>query len=110
MRISDWSSDVCSSDLLRELEEDGLITRTVYAEVPPRVEYAMTEATKALEPTIASLLRWWREHGKEASKDKKKRQPNRPSPSLAEKRRGDARTSWKDIGKASSREGVGQYD
>src|SRR3546814_2924276 len=53
---------------LRELEEDGLITRTVYAEVPPRVEYAMTEATKALEPTIASLLRWWREHGKEASK------------------------------------------
>src|SRR3546814_5314892 len=45
----------------------------------PRVEYAMTEATKALEPTIASLLRWWREHGKEASKDKKKRQPNRRS-------------------------------
>src|SRR3546814_6088168 len=56
---------------LRELEEDGLITRTVYAEVPPRVEYAMTEATKALEPTIAYILRSWRAHGKEASQDKK---------------------------------------
>src|SRR3546814_10770667 len=69
---------------LRELEEDGLITRTVYAEVPPRVEYAMTDATKALEPTIASLLRWWREHGKDAGKDKKKRQPNRPRQSRSE--------------------------
>src|SRR3546814_18568018 len=57
---------------LRELEEDGLITRTVYAEVPPRVEYAMTEATKELEPTIASLPRWWRQPGQESSKDRKR--------------------------------------
>ena len=41
---------------LRELETDGLVTRRVFAEVPPRVEYSMTEATKALEPTIQSLI------------------------------------------------------
>src|SRR3546814_6140432 len=52
---------------LRELEEDGLITRTVYAEVTPRVEYAMTDATKALEHTIATLLRWWREQDRKST-------------------------------------------
>lgn len=49
---------------LRELEADGLVTRTVFAEVPPRVDYSMTEATKALEPTIQALMFWWQEHGK----------------------------------------------
>lgn len=52
---------------LRELEADGLITRTVFAEVPPRVEYAMTEATKELEPTIQALLAWWSRYGKSAA-------------------------------------------
>ncbi len=55
---------------LRELEGDGLITRTVYAEVPPRVEYAMTDATKALEPTIRSLMTWWERYGSRARHDK----------------------------------------
>lgn len=49
---------------LRELEADGLVTRTVFAEVPPRVEYSMTEATKALEPTIGSLMQWWQAFGR----------------------------------------------
>ncbi|MDE2563057.1 MAG: helix-turn-helix transcriptional regulator [Sphingomonadales bacterium] len=49
---------------LRELEADGLVTRTVFAEVPPRVEYSMTEATKALEPTIQALMEWWQAYGK----------------------------------------------
>lgn len=49
---------------LRELEADGLVTRTVFAEVPPRVDYSMTEATKALEPTIQALMLWWQDHGK----------------------------------------------
>lgn len=49
---------------LRELEADGLVTRTVFAEVPPRVEYSMTEATKALEPTIESLMQWWQAFGR----------------------------------------------
>ncbi|WP_230280527.1 MULTISPECIES: helix-turn-helix domain-containing protein [unclassified Croceicoccus] len=48
---------------LRELEADGLITRKIYAEVPPRVEYSMTDATRELEPTIQSLMLWWENHG-----------------------------------------------
>ncbi|ARU17613.1 MAG: transcriptional regulator [Croceicoccus sp.] len=48
---------------LRELEADGLITRKVYAEVPPRVEYSMTDATRELEATIQSLMHWWENHG-----------------------------------------------
>jgi DNA-binding HxlR family transcriptional regulator len=55
---------------LRELEADGLVTRTVYAEVPPRVEYSMTDATKALEPTIQQLMAWWQEFGQSAQRDK----------------------------------------
>ncbi|MBB3982258.1 DNA-binding HxlR family transcriptional regulator [Sphingobium fontiphilum] len=48
---------------LRELEADGLVTRTVFAEVPPRVEYGMTDATIALEPAIWALMEWSREFG-----------------------------------------------
>lgn len=58
---------------LRELEADGLVTRTVYAEVPPRVEYSMTEATRALEPTISSLMEWWQSVGKSAQSGKQSR-------------------------------------
>ncbi|WP_346010045.1 winged helix-turn-helix transcriptional regulator [Pseudomonas viridiflava] len=49
---------------LRELENDGLITRTVFAEVPPRVEYAITDKARALGPTMEALNTWWSEHGK----------------------------------------------
>ncbi|MCS3748307.1 DNA-binding HxlR family transcriptional regulator [Xanthomonas arboricola] len=48
---------------LRELEADGLVSRTVYAEVPPRVEYAITEKARGLEPTMQALTAWWQEHG-----------------------------------------------
>jgi DNA-binding HxlR family transcriptional regulator len=43
---------------LRELEAAGLVSRTTYAEVPPRVVYALTERGEELRPTIASLRRW----------------------------------------------------
>ncbi|MFH1804151.1 MAG: helix-turn-helix domain-containing protein [Pseudomonadota bacterium] len=43
---------------LRQLEVDGLVHRTVYAEVPPRVEYRLTEWGLALCPTLDSLLTW----------------------------------------------------
>jgi len=48
---------------LRELEVDGLVVRTVYAEVPPRVEYAITPKARGLGPTMAALTAWWAEHG-----------------------------------------------
>ncbi|MDH6297458.1 winged helix-turn-helix transcriptional regulator [Agrobacterium fabrum] len=49
---------------LRELEADGLVSRTVFAEVPPRVEYEMTEKALGLGPTMQALTAWWEEYGK----------------------------------------------
>jgi DNA-binding HxlR family transcriptional regulator len=43
---------------LRELEEDGILDRIVYAEVPPRVEYRITEFGKSLFPIIDSMSKW----------------------------------------------------
>jgi DNA-binding HxlR family transcriptional regulator len=43
---------------LRELENDGVIRRTVYPEVPPRVEYAITEFGKTLIPILQELCNW----------------------------------------------------
>ena len=43
---------------LRTLEDDGYVTRTVYPEVPPRVEYALTERTRSLLPHINALIEW----------------------------------------------------
>ena len=46
---------------LRELEDDGLIERKVYVEVPPKVEYSLTEPGKALLPFLAQLRDWSKE-------------------------------------------------
>ena len=43
---------------LRELENDGVIRRIVYAEVPPKVEYELTDFGRTLEPVLASLRDW----------------------------------------------------
>lgn len=48
---------------LRELEADGLVSRTVYAEVPPRVEYEITPKARGLGPTMEALTAWWAEYG-----------------------------------------------
>lgn len=46
------------TDSLRSMEADGIITRTVYAEVPPRVEYALSELGKSLQPILDSMKAW----------------------------------------------------
>ncbi len=46
------------TDSLRSLESDGLITRTAYPEVPPRVEYALSELGETLRPIMDSMEAW----------------------------------------------------
>src|SRR5580704_1735047 len=57
---------------LRELETDGLVKRTVFAEVPPRVEYEITPAAQAMRPIFKAILEWAAEnpppYGKERGK------------------------------------------
>ncbi|EDL56064.1 probable cinnamoyl ester hydrolase-putative a transcriptional regulator [Gimesia maris DSM 8797] len=47
---------------LRELESSGLVSRTVYAEVPPRVEYELTKEGESLKPVINALKKWGESH------------------------------------------------
>ena len=47
---------------LREMEASGLLTRTVYAEVPPRVEYTLTELGYSLKPILDAMLVWGHEY------------------------------------------------
>ncbi len=46
------------TDCLRTMEEDGLVTRTVYPEVPPRVEYALSDLGRSLQPVLDAMRAW----------------------------------------------------
>lgn len=52
---------------LRELENDGLIKRKVYAEVPPRVEYSLNELGRSLLPIISTMADWGNNYKKTIS-------------------------------------------
>lgn len=52
------------TDSLRSMEEDGIITRTVYPEVLPRVEYALSELGKSTRPIIEAMAEWGRNYKK----------------------------------------------
>ena len=56
---------------LRTLEEDGYVTRTVYPEVPPRVEYRLTDRSRSLIPHANSLIGWALENSEAIMKDRK---------------------------------------
>lgn len=43
---------------LRELEKDGLVRRTIYAEIPPRVEYEITDESRRLRPVFEAIFAW----------------------------------------------------
>ena len=62
---------------LRTLEEDGYVTRKVYAEVPPRVEYALTSRARSLIPHINSLVGWALENKDAIIGDRKKARSGR---------------------------------
>ncbi len=52
------------TDNLRAMEKDGIITRTVYPEVPPRVEYALSELGESMRPIIKALEIWGTDYQK----------------------------------------------
>lgn len=57
---------------LRTLEEDGFVTRTIYPEVPPRVEYGLTKRAHSLFPHIQSLIVWAKENMMDIIDDRKR--------------------------------------
>lgn len=59
--IGHVSQKVLTSQL-RQMEESGLLTRKVYAEVPPRVEYTLTEVGYSLKPIMAAMWAWGEEY------------------------------------------------
>jgi DNA-binding HxlR family transcriptional regulator len=70
---------------LRGMERDGLVTRTVYPEVPPRVEYALTKLGRTLRQLVRGLVEWSGAHLTEvdaarAAYDARNRRPVKPAP------------------------------
>ena len=61
----DGISQKALTEALRSMEADGIVSRTVYPEVPPRVEYALTELGESMRPIIKSMESWgmaYKEH------------------------------------------------
>ena len=54
----DGISQKVLTDSLRSMEADGIVNRTVFAEVPPRVEYSLSELGESLRPIIVSMEKW----------------------------------------------------
>ncbi|MBD5465444.1 MAG: helix-turn-helix transcriptional regulator [Lachnospiraceae bacterium] len=58
----DGISQKVLTDSLRAMEEDGIITRTVYPEVPPRVEYSLSELGESMRPILDAMWQWGTEY------------------------------------------------
>lgn len=54
----DGISQKVLTDSLRSMEEDGIITRTAYPEVPPRVEYALSDVGESMRPILTAMQEW----------------------------------------------------
>nr|WP_092074679.1 helix-turn-helix domain-containing protein [Dendrosporobacter quercicolus]NSL47649.1 helix-turn-helix transcriptional regulator [Dendrosporobacter quercicolus DSM 1736]SDN08211.1 transcriptional regulator, HxlR family [Dendrosporobacter quercicolus] len=57
---------------LRELEDHGLVNRFVYTQIPPKVEYSLTEAGKSLMPILATMCEWGQHFASQAESSDKK--------------------------------------
>lgn len=55
---SKWKLLILRNLMMRSMEEDGLITRTVYPEVPPRVEYALIDLGETMRPILDAMQEW----------------------------------------------------
>lgn len=62
MRLMPEISQRTLTNQLRELEEDGLITRKVYPEVPPKVEYSISAKGVTLSPVLEAMCEWGEQH------------------------------------------------
>lgn len=69
-QIPDISQKMLTTTL-RHLEDDGIVSREVFVEVPPRVEYRLAERGKSLMPLLDSLLTWGIEHFSDIITDRK---------------------------------------
>ena len=66
--MSDCSQKMLSQTL-KNLEQSHLVHRQVFPEVPPRVEYSLTDTGKSLMPVISALIEWSKEHFKDVVTD-----------------------------------------
>jgi DNA-binding HxlR family transcriptional regulator len=57
------------TDSLRAMESDGIVVRTVYAEVPPRVEYSLSELGESMRPILAAMSDWGTNYKESFNKD-----------------------------------------
>lgn len=71
--IPDISQKVLTSTL-RSLETDGFVTRKIYAEVPPRVEYSLTDRARSFLPLVENMLVWAQDNMAGILKDRNKEQ------------------------------------
>ena len=69
-QIPDISQKMLTTTL-RHLEDDGIVSREVFVEVPPRVEYRLAKRGKSLMPLLDSLLTWGIEHFSDIITDRK---------------------------------------
>ncbi|GHO48429.1 putative HTH-type transcriptional regulator YdeP [Ktedonospora formicarum] len=60
---------------LRELEADGIVHREIYKQIPPKVEYSLTEFGKTLEPILLAMLSWGDQYTTQIIERKVARQP-----------------------------------
>ena len=58
LRIRPWRFNELQTDSLRSMENDGIVIRTVYPEVPPRVEYSLSELGESMRPILDAMEAW----------------------------------------------------